>query len=869
MSTKPSPDALKMLHSINAHFNKLFKANIYSHLFRREFIHRFKIEKASAFSIFGNDAFMVGLGLIDCWDFDKNISAIEKKINETIQRNQEKISHLNKLIPVVTKEIREGRLDKDYWDLFNDTLKEVQKWEDNAVDEYIYLPNFINKLNGNVKSDYDVIIDHLKQRLNWKKEDDKANVLYQQLCTWIDDNKTKSQYGKRRWKAMKEKFSLMDELWFSLKHDLDFEKSKQLISEVFYPDQEEYYKRLEEWAKNEINDKRCASWIESFLWTGRTLPIRQVQVLRFKGNLEKGKTFLMSKYEEKLKWDEKKSRDRECAHKSVFDTFDENYNSFQEIWTNFENEYSLFPKCICSNVGFKEFSKFSMFGEWTDGIKIQHDTIHYSILVVNMTLEATNRYFYTYSSKYRESRKKIIIYGDNAFKLIKDYLAYIMPDMEVNDSIVGCMSLVDTSLRSNHKGITSLLSYTKEDYDPNPKIIAHFDKTGSTLSPQQGFQNTLGLRLFTNAAIFQIARRIGYSIKLPLERTLTDKELVSLLQNINENIDKLTDEDRYLCHFINYTKYKFPIDGDDIFKKFRLSRRINLFHNVQEHYSTPIFCEWLFPFAKIVHEYNNTEFKKNTDSVGGDFYKYRDDLSSWFDKTNPHFLYNLRILCYLNWVFISNKTGNIKKLSALWLYYTLYSCQLDAYNKDYAFFNSLLYYTCIQNEKIFIKLLEHIKNTSSNDLWSKYDVNTIFFNIVRLYSNVFKGWGKSLSYQQREFLNDGKWKHDLLGLYQKNRKDIKIIDNKETSKLASELFNQISIILERDQHPHSQVLAIFENMEPFNVPDNFTYHRKQSNSYIEYNGDYSGTYAHDVMGYSNNEIDTIFDGDPNAYWNID
>ena len=32
---------------------------------------------------------------------------------------------------------------------------------------------------------------------------------------------------------------------------------------------------------------------------------------------------------------------------------------------------------------------------------------------------------------------------------------------------------------------------------------------------------------------------------------------------------------------------------------------------------------------------------------------------------------------------------------------------------------------------------------------------------------------------------------------------------------------------------------------------------------------YSGSYAQDEMGYSDDEIDTIFDGDPNAYWNID
>jgi len=32
---------------------------------------------------------------------------------------------------------------------------------------------------------------------------------------------------------------------------------------------------------------------------------------------------------------------------------------------------------------------------------------------------------------------------------------------------------------------------------------------------------------------------------------------------------------------------------------------------------------------------------------------------------------------------------------------------------------------------------------------------------------------------------------------------------------------------------------------------------------------YSGSYAQDVAGYSDDDIDTIFDGDPDAYWNID
>lgn len=32
---------------------------------------------------------------------------------------------------------------------------------------------------------------------------------------------------------------------------------------------------------------------------------------------------------------------------------------------------------------------------------------------------------------------------------------------------------------------------------------------------------------------------------------------------------------------------------------------------------------------------------------------------------------------------------------------------------------------------------------------------------------------------------------------------------------------------------------------------------------------YGGSYAKDEMGFSDDEIDTIFDGDPSAYWNID
>ena len=57
------------------------------------------------------------------------------------------------------------------------------------------------------------------------------------------------------------------------------------------------------------------------------------------------------------------------------------------------------------------------------------------------------------------------------------------------------------------------------------------------------------------------------------------------------------------------------------------------------------------------------------------------------------------------------------------------------------------------------------------------------------------------------------------------------------------------------------------NREAENVQDNY-----YDNGYDDYGthyGEYAGTYAQDVAGYSDDAIDDAFDGDPDAYWNID
>ena len=65
--------------------------------------------------------------------------------------------------------------------------------------------------------------------------------------------------------------------------------------------------------------------------------------------------------------------------------------------------------------------------------------------------------------------------------------------------------------------------------------------------------------------------------------------------------------------------------------------------------------------------------------------------------------------------------------------------------------------------------------------------------------------------------------------------------------------------------------VFFHDLNP-SLPDRR--HRFSSSSYNNdgygtHYGEYAGSYAQDVMGYSDDVIDDAFDGDPDAYWNID
>lgn len=86
-----------------------------------------------------------------------------------------------------------------------------------------------------------------------------------------------------------------------------------------------------------------------------------------------------------------------------------------------------------------------------------------------------------------------------------------------------------------------------------------------------------------------------------------------------------------------------------------------------------------------------------------------------------------------------------------------------------------------------------------------------------------------------------------------------------------------SIIEElRLMYPRFEITPQFESSTVHDIYDDYSEY-DYSDNYEDYSqgyegptyGRYSGSYAQDEMGYSDDDIDTIFEGDPDAYWNID
>lgn len=68
----------------------------------------------------------------------------------------------------------------------------------------------------------------------------------------------------------------------------------------------------------------------------------------------------------------------------------------------------------------------------------------------------------------------------------------------------------------------------------------------------------------------------------------------------------------------------------------------------------------------------------------------------------------------------------------------------------------------------------------------------------------------------------------------------------------------------------NQRIAEYEDLEEdCNETEDFDNHGFYDDNEPPTYGRYTGSYAQGEMGYSDDDIDTIFDGDSSAYWNID
>jgi len=337
MEKKLSPDAVKMLFCIEEYFNNAFESKKYSSLFIREFSRLFKNDSAVPCSILGsNDAYIIRLGIIDSNNLEKNIELIENKVNKEIKEKNKYVRWFETLIPIFENEKSEGILENEFVSEFNLILKDVLRWQ--GIDEFssVLLFQFLKGLKGDADLDYPYVKEKIQNRIKTRNEHNEYRTLYNQFCEWIELPSTLNKYGARRVEAMKQKLALRGQDWFGLGGFKDIETAKKIISEVFYPDQEQYYRQLEHWAKSEIKDVDCSRWISYYLWKGRILPVRLVNVLRYKDDVEKGKNYLLSKYEEKIIADKKKNQDRENRNRS----FDENLNLFQDNNHNNYIEYN-------------------------------------------------------------------------------------------------------------------------------------------------------------------------------------------------------------------------------------------------------------------------------------------------------------------------------------------------------------------------------------------------------------------------------------------------------------------------------------------------------------------------------------------------
>lgn len=764
--------------------------------------------------------------------------------------------------------ISEQTASNDKHPLANRVLNSIMWTIEQCYEDTIWGSSLFKSINEPMKAKESLITDALKSNsLSLDSFETKAEnrLLYTKILNlitildkWICDIKHRHDIPNWKIVPMQNKYEQYKEQVEKHKHFCSVcvlsqyvdkpEEAKQFISEIFTTRQEIFYTSLEKWAK-EIPNEDCSWWISSFLEKGRELRIKRITVLRMIDSEDKAKAFLMSKYQEKLEWDKKKKEEREKKKEkylSVFDKYSYRNSSFDGLLK--DNEYDkLYTVCISANYFTPERIKPILAQE--DGFDFNSDKISH-FFVEHLTLAYTNQLYYCYISTYRKSHKTIVIYTKKGCEIILDYLKSFF-DNEIINSTIGILKHTN----SEGKSYTYLLTTRKELYNQEPLIRYKNNphlRGANKLSDNCLLEQALAWKLLNGKSnTIDLSPGNDYSS--------TAKDLVN--EHVERDYDNMSFFEKHCFGYILSGRYKCPFDEVQSpieLRKNYIARIYNLWNCITNQYDSHVFEDQNFEIAKIEYQYGDSYFKKLVDAVGSEIARnnYRD---IWFESCRGKNLVYLRVLLFLNWVYVSNSRNKVKKITACWLYYIVFDAIQNSYSRDLLFWEALMANVLIENETIFNTLFQKIDSSTNGNITS---------TLVMFYTKGKNDLSRGMSFEQKDYLSHNLRKSTLIKYYIANHK-IQNLSTDFVKEITSKLFVRLKDVIESNDYSNDKLIEDLVDLPSLPIPSNFYYNGGSSSSKPYYNGDYTGSFAHDVMGYTNRDIDTIFDGDPDAYWNID
>lgn len=563
-------------------------------------------------------------------------------------------------------------------------------------------------------------------------------------------------------------------------------------------------------------------------------------------------------------------------YRSIVDEYNSNCNSFDKYLNDYDSSY-LYPHIL--NCDFEEDIPFPV--SQNNKMKFKHDCLMTDFHVLesekfsdmelpssflHMFMSGNNPFYYSYKGE--DDDLLIRVYSPLGVKIIIDFVNSC-PEFNItidSEDLQGFIDIVSSHAIGRR---TKYRSASKKFYFANIILTKnsvekplHFLKLDVETAPASLYSTlkVKNLRLFILALIRFLLKAVGDNTEVlslqDYSNILTDKSLFDkFLSDIEAHYNSFSDEYKNACTFFS-SKYNY------IYNKIRTNDYLDakmcaLANQVTHHFDYEILN---FPLFKQYH-WRNKVFDKFVISTIESLCQIK-DKSRWYNHNGTMRMQFLKSLLFLNWCYIPNKVA--KSATAIWLFYILSKNLKSAFNRDKQFYKTLLCYVLQQNKLTFLQIIDAI-----NVPYSK-DSESIYISCLSHLSDGFKFSIANYTYNQKKLLSRNVKKSlDWGSLLKKYNdfvsKEFLILGEKWVSKI----FSFIATMLEAEDYTNQKVIDLVDNMPDYTIPHPYSRNRVVYNQTPSYGPNYEGSYVRDTLGWSKEQIDTILDGDPDAYWNID